>query len=352
MRTIILSIILIILATGCNKKELANPVQEKVISLTITGSSSEQLEFIYKDSVIATTTNPAQISIQTLLAVEEKAAKIDIRKKGATEILQSKLITPVPYAQNVSIYYDGTKVYNSAVTLDIKGYAMSGELEFVMGGEVLLTVTGTVRNTITLLMDKGTSREVEVRLKGESSPLLTRTFESSPEKQSLNFFFDGKKLVDNVQLDPPADPANMMVRAKFESILPQFTQVDVDVVFYIKNITTKVAIKTNPELKFTLSKDGSFNSIELPPLPTNGIYFYSFDIVEKGTNKVPYTSTSAPFILAAFPYQENQGESGELAFEGGKSKLFLLNDKKFHVSTPKRHTNLSGVFIDLSQYFQ
>lgn len=350
MRTIILSIILIILATGCNKKELANPVQEKVISLTINGSSTEQLEFIYKDSVIATTTNPAQISIQTLLAVEEKDARIDIRKKGATEILLSKPITPAPYAQKVSIYYDGSKIYNNAVTLNVLGYAMAGELEFVVGGKVLLTATGAVRNTIVLLMDEGTSREVEVRKKGENIPLLTKSFESAPERQLLNFFFDGNKLVDNVQLDPPANPANMMVRAKFESIFPQFTKVDVDVVFYIKNITTKVAVKT--DLKFTLSIDGSFNSIELPPLPTNGIYFYSFDILEKGTNKVPYTNTIAPFILAAFPYQENQGESGELAFEGGKSKLFLLNDKKIVVNTPKRHTNLTGVFIDLSQYFQ
>ncbi|NQX38538.1 hypothetical protein SAMN05421820_101566 [Pedobacter steynii] len=351
-----LSLLCIILMSGCQKKEFASPDQGRVISLKLSGVSTALLEFIYKDSVVATTQNSSEFVINTLLAVGDGAAKLEIRKKGSIDILQSQTILASPYNQNVSIYYDGDKLYDGLVKLGIKGYALSGELEFLSQGKVILSGTGVIDNSnnpAPILINKGEGQEVQVRKKGETAILFTKTIEASPSKQSLNFFFDGTSIVGNVQLDPPVDPKNMMIKAKFQTTFPnQFKGVDVDLVFYTRLTSaanTIIGTKMIPELLLKLPKDGSFNTLELPPLPGSN-YIYSFDIVESGTYNLPYTSGS-PLVVAGFTLKQNEGRYGILNFEAGKSKLLLLKDSRALVAATKS-IYPSGAFTDLSQYFQ
>jgi len=344
------------LSLSCRKAELLQPEPVKIIQLNVMGASSVELEYLYKDSVIAAP--PAGgINVKTLLTVKDQHADLKIRKKGSTEILLSRTITAAPFDQYISIFYDGTKIYNSSISLLIKGYALAGELEFLIDGNVFLSGTGSINNTSPILIDKGTKREITVRKKGETDILLAKTIDATSNSQSINFFYDGIKIVDNVSLNPPVNPANMMVSAKFETLFaPQFKNVDVDLVFYTRLKPQSTAAyatagtKVQPELRLTLLKDGTFNQIELPPLP-DANYIYSFDIVEKGTDNVPYTTTSAPFVLAAYPFKPNQGRYGEINFEAGKSRLFVINDTK-NILANTRSTYFSGKVTDLSQYFR
>ncbi|MFD2287590.1 hypothetical protein GJU39_20550 [Pedobacter petrophilus] len=344
---------IILLGLSCRKPELLEPEQPKVIQFTVTGSTTVDLEYLYRDSIIATTkAGTGEINVKTLLSVNDQNAVLQVRKKGSTEIVLSKAVMPAPFNQNIIIYYDGTKVYDQAISLLIKGYALTGELEFLLDGNIILSKSGAVDNRSSVLINNGTTREIQIRKKGETVVLFTKKIEPGNPQQNIQFFFDGTKIADNVKLDPPANPANMMISAKFETKYPaQFKNVDVDIVFYANNQTTKVVTKITPEIRFTLSKDGSFNKIELPPLPGPN-YIYSFDIFEKGTNTVPYSSLTTPLITSGFPFVANNGRFGILNFEAGKSKLFIIRDKNNLITTTPRGTALSGELTDLSQYFQ
>ncbi|MFW0718217.1 hypothetical protein [Pedobacter sp. N23S346] len=345
--------LVLLLSLSCRKAELLEPEQPKVIQFTVTGSTTVDLEYLYRDSVIATTkAGTGSINVKTLLSVKDQNAQLLVRKKGSTEIILSKDVMPAPFNQNIAIFYDGLKVYDQAISLLIKGYALTGELEFLLDGNIILSKSGVVDNRSSILINKGTSREIQIRKKGETTVLFKKTIASNIQQQNIQFFFDGVKIVDNVKLDPPANSANMMISAKFETRYPaQFKNVDVDIVFYANNQTTKVATKISPEIRLTLAKDGSFNTIELPPLPGTN-YIYSFDILEKGTNTVPYSSLTTPLITSGFPFVANNGRFGTLTFEAGKSKLFLIRDKNNLITTTPRGTALSGELTDLSQYFQ
>jgi len=348
--------LLLSLSLGCTKQELAQPDQEKVIKLSIIGTSTDILEFIYNDKVVANNANTGGFSIQALLPVKDENSTIQVRKKGTVAILKTEKLLPAPFNQQMSIYYDGTKLYDGYTSLAIKGYALSGELEFLLGETILASGTGvinTTNNPSQIPIDKGTTREVIVRKKGETTILATKTITSAPT-QSLTFFFDGTNLVNNVQLEAPVNPANMLVSAKFETnFAAYFKNVDVDLVFYIRNTTAGTNTKASPEIRFTIP-NGQFSKIELPPLPgPSPEYVYSFDIYEKGTTTVPYTTTVAPFILATFPFKQNEGQlGGTIAFEPGKSMMLLIKDTKSLKTTLPRATAITGVITDLSQYFQ
>lgn len=206
--------------------------------------------------------------------------------------------------------------YDKVIKLLIKGYAISGDLEFLVGGKIIHTGTGRIeKENVEVLMKEDSSREVEIRKKGETTVLSSKTITSIPDRQTLNFFFDGTSVVDNVVLRPPANPLNMLISAKFQSLygtLGYYLGADIDLIFYERNTATGIATKITPEIRFTLPANGSFNEIELPPLPHNSDVVYGCDIVEKGTNNLPYTSaiTIPPFISAAFPYQPNVGRFG------------------------------------------
>lgn len=344
---------LIVLSLSCRKEELLQPEPPKIIQLNISGATDVALEYLYKDSVVANAP-VGGINIKTLLSVNGQNATLKVRKKGATEILLTKTINASPFDQRISIFYDGIKIYNNAISLAIKGYALSGELEFLLDGNVFHSGTSAINKVSSILIDKGTTREIQIRKKGETAVLFTKVIESAVQQQNIGFFFDGTKIVDNVKLDPPVNPANMMIRAKFETIFAaQFKNIDVDLVFYTKLSSSAPATagtKMTPELRLTLPKDGSFNAIELPPLPGPG-YIYSFDIFETGTNNVPYTTTAPPFVSATFPFKQNEGRFGSISFEANASKLLIIKDARNQLAAT-RSTYFSGTITDLSQYFR
>uniref|UniRef100_UPI0018ED50F1 hypothetical protein n=1 Tax=Pedobacter sp. ASV28 TaxID=2795123 RepID=UPI0018ED50F1 len=339
----------------------------KLVKLNISGTSEVDLEYLYKDSVIAESKiiNSNGININTLITLNDQPGDLKVRKKGASEILLTKAITAAPFEQNIHIYYDGNKIYNNTISLGIKGFSLSGELEFLIDGVVFYSNSGAVDKVSTILIDKGTTREISIRKKGETTVLLTKTIESSVARQNIVYFFDGTKIVDNVKLDPPVNPSNMMISARFETSFPnQFKGVDVDLVFYtrlLSSAVTAVGTKVTPEIRFTLPKDGSFNAIELPPLP-GPEYIYSFDIYEKGTNVEPYNPGS-PLTLTGFTIKPNEGRvtsayvdfpENRLNFEAGKSKLLILTDARTTaVVAGARSVFISGGKVnDLSKYFQ
>lgn len=355
------------LSLSCSKTELLSPEPLKIVKLKILGTSEVDLEYLYKDSVIAESKiiNSNGINITTLITLKDEDGDLKVRKKGTSEILLTKTIASAPFDQNINIYYDGNKIYDNTISLGIKGFALSGELEFLLDGNVFLSSTGELNKVSSILIDKGTTREISIRKKGETAILLSKTIESATARQNIVYFFDGTKIVDNVKLDPPVNPSNMMISARFETIFPnQFKGVDVDLVFYTRLLSagnTSVGTKVTPEIRFTLLKNGSFNSIELPPLP-GPEYIYSFDIYEKGTNIEPYNPGS-PLTITGYVIKPNEGrvtsayvnyDYSRINFQAGKSKLLIITDSKTAaiVAGTKSIYVSGGVVTDLSKYFQ
>lgn len=355
------------LSLSCSKAELLSPEPLKLVKLSILGTSEVDLEYLYKDSIIAESNiiNSNGINITRLITLNDQVGDLKVRKKGTSEILLTKSIASAPFEQNINIYYDGKKIYNNTISLGIKGFALSGELEFLIDGVVFSSHTGAVDKLSTILIDKGTTREITIRKKGETAVLFTKTIESATTRQNITYFFDGTKIVDNVKLDPPVNPSNMMITARFETTFPnQFKGVDVDLVFYTRLIAssnTSVGTKITPEIRFTLPKDGSFNAVELPPLP-GPEYIYSFDIYEKGTNIEPYNPGS-PLTLTGYTIKPNEGRvasayvdfpENRINFQAGKSKLLIITDSRtLAVVAGTRSVFISGGKVnDLSKYFQ
>ncbi|MBE9602690.1 hypothetical protein [Pedobacter sp. MC2016-24] len=355
------------LSLSCSKAELLSPEPLKLVQLNIIGTSEVDLEYLYKDSVIAESKimNSNGINLSRIITINDQEGDLKIRKKGTSEILLTKAIAAAPFEQNINIYYDGNKIYNNTISLGIKGFALSGELEFLIDGVVFSSNSGAVDKVSTILIDKGTTREISIRKKGGTAVLLTKTIESTTARQNIVYFFDGTKIVDNVKLDPPVNPSNMMISARFETTFPnQFKGVDVDLVFYtrlLSSANTVVGTKITPEIRFTLPKDGSFNAIELPPLP-GPEYIYSFDIYEKGTNIEPYNPGS-PLTLTGYTIKPNEGRvtsayvnyaEDRINFEAGKSKLMIITDSRtLAVVAGTRSVFISGGKVnDLSKYFQ
>lgn len=355
------------LSLSCGKAELLSPEPLKLVKLNIIGTSEVDLEYLYKGSVIAESniSNSNDVNITRLLTLNDQSGDVQIRKKGTSEILLTKSIASVPFEQNINIYYDGKKIYNNTISLGIKGFALSGELEFLIDGVVFSSSSGAVDKVSTILIDKGTTREISIRKKGETAMLLTKTIESATTRQDITYFFDGTKIVDNVKLDPPVNPSNMMISARFETTFPnQFKGVDVDLVFYTRLMVspnTVVGTKITPEIRFTLPKNGSFNAIELPPLP-GPEYVYSFDIYEKGTNIEPYNPGS-PLTLTGYTIKPNEGRvasayidypENRINFQAGKSKLLIITDSRtLAIVAGTRSVFISGGKVnDLSKYFQ
>jgi hypothetical protein len=346
---------LLLLLCACNKSELEDSNQTNVVNITVKGSTTGDLEFIYNDTVIATWLGPNQNpGFIKLISVDSKSEEVKIREKGTSNILGTITILPSPFNQSFNVYYDGNTIYNNAVSYHIKGYALTGELEVLLDENVVLTGTGAITGDINIGIEKGQTRQIQVRQKGETMALITKTINSSPDTQSLAFFFDGASIVDNIQLNPPLNSENMAISAKFESTLPDiFKGVDVDIVFYIRTISTYETVLTSPEIRLTLPADGSFSpTIDLPPLPNTTDYEYNFDIYEKGTSTVPYNTSS---LSALYPVKPNLGLRGQgFSFEAGSTKLYIIKDvmSKIYAPAAKRATYFYGNVTDLSEYFK
>ncbi|TCC84017.1 hypothetical protein FBD94_17885 [Pedobacter hiemivivus] len=351
------------LAAACKKGEPLQKEPVKVVKVSITGSTTVPLEFIYKDSIIASVDLASRENFirEVLLPVSNQSSEISIREAGTTNVIDSHTVPSSPFKQNLSVYYDGSQTYEKSITYQLKGFAMAGELEFLVDEKLVHTGTLKIEKNLTIYVNENKERQFTVRKKGETTNLLTKTVTSSPSTgQSLKFFFDGTRLVDNIEIKPPANPENMSVTAQFATTFTiasagaLFKGGDVDAVFYIRNSAGVVTVPS-PEIRIKMPASGAFVTFELPPLP-NSTSFYTYDICEVGSDALPYTD----FLVAnIFPPKLNKGKLGEIKFgssyfEAGAAKLILMQDMMALKSSPaaEKGRYFFGKILDLSQYFQ
>lgn len=342
----------LVLGASCNKEELLVPADGKLIKLNISGSTLVDLEVLYGDKVIGEVSvfkaSSTSISLPTALSITDPTTLLTIRKKGTNQVLYQQAIKTNQFQQNIKINTDGNRLFNDVSSLSIRGFA-GADVEFYVNGAPVATKNTQVSLNLSLPGEAGGTNLIEIRKKGDPTVLLSQNVPFVKNPPQLKFLYDGVQMVKKIDLAAPVDKANMVVKANYFSIYPDFwNKKDVDVVFYTKTASTD-AVKTNPEIRLTLPANGTFNSIELPPPPTGA--FYSFDLVEKGTNSSPYTSEPLP--RDGFPLKPNLGRFGRIDFQAGRSKVLFFRELGFTLSTPE---NLKGTYysanvVDLSTYF-
>lgn len=341
--TFFLFICLISLLFSCSKQEKLNP-DTKNIQLSITGNTTDTLEYVIAGKVVATSVPSTGFTIKTLISITDNQQEIQIRKKGATDILQTRKIQSSPFEQSFTCYYDGTKLYDKNVVLKTKGYAGTSTLEFVLNGKVIGSGTGNkFPESMTININEGENQEVQIRKQGETEILTTKTIVSTQAEQVITFYYDGQVILDKIDLTPPANPANINVSAKFETTLPLYYAGPVDLVFFIRDNTGSNVITT---YRLELPADGAFSSnIELPPLAAESTY--TFRIFKSGTNDVvPYNTSND-----VTPLKYNYIAISE--FKAGSSQLLILNDTRTSRSTPAalKGTTYSLTMTDIAPFF-
>lgn len=359
------AILLALAFNACKKQETFNTEIPQVIKLVIEGSTTNNLEFVFKDSIVASATGSFRREI-LLNTAGINSPELYIREEGATEIISARPLNLTTFNQSMFVYYDNGNLYERLVRYTIKGYAQSGELEFLLDGNPILTGTLAINKTISILLKENEQRQLEVRKSGETTVFITDEIEPDVAEQSMVFFFDGTEVVDGIEIAPPQNPENMAVTAQFKTKYtdPNSTSLyfiggnEVDLVFYTRQkgyenqVRTTPENKVDPEIRITIPTDGTFVNFELPPLADPNME-YSFDIVEKETENIPYikgtkASSSVPDVRA------NQGRYGSgIIFEQGLSKLLLIGDNNKSESNPTPRARLPiPAITDLSQYFQ
>src|SRR5690606_2269097 len=184
----------VLLFTACQKQELFNKEIPQVVKLTIEGGTTGDLEFVYKDSVVASVQGSTSGGFERTVLLNTAGTanpELFIREAGASENITSKPIPPAPFSQSLSIYYDNGKIYRKQVRYTIKGYAMSGDLEFLIDGKTVFTGSSKIDETLSVLVNENEPRQLEVRKVGETVALITDEIETDVAEQSLGFFFDG-----------------------------------------------------------------------------------------------------------------------------------------------------------------
>ena len=345
---------LLTMLSSCSKSELLNdPADEKLVELSISSNSTVALEYVVNGKVIGKVEEGNKI-ITFLVKTPGNKREIEIRKAGTTEILRTKVITSAPYQQRFSVNYDGTTVYDGSVLLNIKGYSGKDTMEFLMDGKVLKTGTGSIAlENIPININTGQTREVQVRKQGETTVLARKTIVAGTAQQSLTFYYDGVTIVDQINLIPPADPANITISVKFESTVPNFRG-PVDFVVFIMDPSMPESSPlryTTTNYKITLPADGSFGpTIELPPVEGAGIgKGYVFRLFKSGTTDViPYDTSGDVLLPLRFPYTGPP-------FTPGRSYVFIAKDSRVATSTgapTSRGTTYRLLLNEIGQYFQ
>jgi hypothetical protein len=333
------------LITACNKQTPALPVGN-VVSVQISGFTvGDSLEMLNEGKVIATVINT--FLVNTLLTVApDQQGEIAIRKKGTTAIIATRHFAATPFKQSTSIFMDNGRIYDKSIKLMFRGYAMTDSLEFILDGQI---VASGIENNFTPFTEVGAEdnvqRELQIRNKKTGAILSSRKITATPAEQMITFFYDGKALIDKINLTPPANPAYMNVSAKFETTLPDFfTGTPIDVVFYKYDI--KKGVVSSEEAGIRLLVSGAFSEpIALPPLPAD--YRYTFRLAKTGTNTLPYDTSKDLLPI------RNTGTNNVITFAPGSAQLWVIKDFKTKISGgPSKGTQLRASFTDLSQYFQ
>lgn len=345
MRHILFILLFGLLATGCKKQTPAIPIGN-VVNLQISGFTvGDSLELLNEGNVIATVTNT--FNVTTLLSIApDQRGEITLRKKGTTNIITTRYVLASPFSQTTSIFYDNGKIYDKSIKLLFKGYAIADSLELTLDGQL---VSSGIENKFTpsaeIGAEEGMQRTLQIKNKKTGAVLSTRKIAATPAEQVVAFFYDGKALIDKLNLAPPANPAYMNVSAKFETTLPDlFTGTPIDIVFYKYDI--KKGTISAEEAGIKLSVSGIFSEpLALPPLPKD--YQYTFRLTKTGTNIIPYDTTKELLPI------KNTGSTATITFTPGTSQLWVIKDQKVKISGgSSKGTQFRALFTDLSQYFQ
>lgn len=357
---IILIYVFILFFSSCQKQSILEKETPQVYRIFLSGNTNTELELLFRDKVVATSLNQGGIAGTIYLnTFGLENPEIIIREKVSQKIVSVRKIDTSKYYQELILFYEDGKIYSDRIYYKINGFVMSGELEFLLDGKLIYEGTSKIELLKTILIDGENSRKLEIRKKGETNILLTETIKPNIKNQSLGFFFDGNEMVKGIKLDPPKNPNNMAISAQFKTTFTDpnssslyFTgKNEIDLVFYVRKKGTLTSSIIQPELRIGFLLDGTFTNFELPPLSDNSLE-YSFDIVEKGSNNIPYIRGSK--ATSTYPeLKSNLGRYGEgIPFEAGNSKLLLISDFFQSITVSPKHRIPIGKIMDLSQYFQ
>lgn len=342
---------LLSLICSCSKSELLNKDDEKLVELSILSNSTVALEYLVNGKVIGKVEDGRKTTT-ILVKTPGNKREIQIRKAGATETLRTKVISSLPYKQSISINYDGVDVYDGSVLLNIKGYSGNDIMEFLIDGKVFKTGTGSILiENVPININTGQTKMVQIRKQGETTVLATKTIVSGTAVQNITFYYDGVSILDQINLNPPSNPANITLSVTFQSTLANYRG-PVDLVVFIMDPSEP---ETSPlryaptAFKITLPTDGSFGpTIELPPI-ADASKNYTFRIFKAGTTDViPYDTSGDTLMPLRFFYFGIQ-------FVPGKSYVYIGKDSRTVTSTGAptlRGTTYRLVMSEIGQYFQ
>lgn len=330
---------------GCSKQQIVKPIGETVTLTVNVIAPNDTLELLKDGKVFfqsKTTENVTKIS------VGEGGTEIQIRKKGDTEILATRIVHPHAFQQTIEIIFEDGKVYEKFINLVITGFKASGVLEIYIDGK-LVPSNGMDENgnppiptDARVPIAPGQNRLVEVRKRGETAVLASQVIVPDQEKQEFKFYYDGEKNISTINVGPLSNPENMLVIARFSSTVGVYAG-PADFVLF-KNVN---GVVTNLKEKIELPEDGSFGkTIELPSLPPKGVYYGK--IVKRGTiSELPYNTANE--MLPIRPLYEII-----VNFTAGGAAIFSLKDNKVVRERPAalKGTTFSLVGNDIARYIK
>lgn len=338
---------------GCRKGELYDVSELQVVEITFKGSSAIALEFVYNGKVVDSTRGPLHSIPSTFeMLVTEGEQKLHVREKGKTEILKTYDIDLKEYTHEFGIFYDDGKIYDTGITYNLMIYTADIGLDFYLDDKLLYQnpYGGSTTNPLSIALNKGQERKLTVTRKGEQQVLVSRTISQAEADKTLKFYLDKYGLIERMKLPPLKDPKGMTVMLRFlpdvEFGQTSFLGGDVDLVFYTRDKATEKV--SDPKLQITAPTDGSFATVELPPIDDSK--FYTFDILKKGTNQVAYKSTSENYTVSP-----GLGKYGIFHFLTGGFSFFTPGDRVICIVSPREEmggANFDQIFMTPQTKFQ
>lgn len=315
--------IVICLIYGCSKQAAPEAIGN-IVFLTVNATSpTDTLELVKDGKVIFQTHVPGVAN--TKISVKEGGEEIQVRKKGETEILTTRMVSGKFYRDTLDVIFDNGKVYEKFINMNVFAYSESDVFEVYIDGK-LIPSSGSDMNgnpvipaLIKVPVEPGKIRLIDARKRGESEVLASQEIVSDINEQNFRFYYDGQKMINSIDVGPISNPANMKLMAKFSSIVDVYTGPS-DLVVYVVNNW----VKTFTGLRIELPADGAFGApIELPAIPGVGAgNNYELKIVQRGSVDVyPYDITNVFLPLKPL-------STIYLSYEAGSSAIFSIKDDK------------------------
>lgn len=348
--------ILMALATlifGCQKGDLYYASEPQVVEITFKGSTATALEFVYNGKVVDSTRGQFHSIPNTFqMLVTEGEQKLHVREKGKTEILKTYDIDSKVYTHEFGIFYDNGKIYDAGITYNLMIYTADIGLDFYLDDKLIYQnpYGGSTTNPLTIALNKGQERKLTVTRKDEQEVLVSRIITQAEADKTLKFYLDKYGLIERMKLPPLKDPKGMTVMLRFSPDVEfgqtSFLGGDVDLVFYTRDKVTEEV--SDPKLRITAPTNGSFTTVELPPIDESK--FYTFDILKKGTDQVAYKSISESFTVSP-----GLGKYGIFYFLTGGFSFFTPGERVICIVSPTEEmggANFDQIFMTPQTKFQ